>query len=324
MKKLFIYSLPRSGSTLIQKYLYRNNEVSTISEPWVLLPLYYMFKNGKVFSEYEHHLFMRSFSDLSVQGYDSKIIKASFIKAASDVYYKYVCDSSAKVFIDKTPRYSIICNEIINDFPEDYHILLFRHPLSCVSSMVNTFCNGNWGLYRFNVDLFLGLIKLNYLLTNKMKYPNLQVLRYEDFIANPEFYYESICTNLNLDSKNKVEMHVKPLFGTLGDPIGEKKFGTKVFNQKSEYSWSASFNTVYRRWWAKKLLKNIGEDSFLLMGYDFKKTIKSISGGNYSLIQELKDFPHIILGFMHRYTGLYVTYVKLKSVFRGVETFGER
>jgi len=324
MKKLFIYSLPRAGSTLLQKYLYRNNEMSTISEPWILLPIYYMFKHGKVFSEYEHHLFMRSFIDLEKQGIDKGKLSSEMIKAFAEVYYNSVADPAAKVFIDKTPRYSVICHEIINDFSDDYHIVLFRHPLSCVSSMIKTFGGGNWCLYRFEIDLFLGLPNMIQAAKNENGCENLLIIRYEDFVSDPEDYYQSICSMLDLDAENKVELHENPLQGTLGDPVGEKKFGAKVGNQNSEYSWNASFNTLYRRWWAKMFLQEIGEESFTLMGYDITKTRDSINTSKYSFIQELKDIPFILLAFIHRHTGVYVTYVKLKRAFKGIRNFGER
>jgi len=304
MKKLFIYSLPRAGSTLLQKYLYRNNDVSTISEPWVLMPIYYMFKLDRVFSEYEHHLFMRSYNDLEKQGVDNKSLSREMIKASAEVYYKAVADSSAKVFIDKTPRYSVICHDVINDFTDDYHIVLFRHPLSCVSSMIKTFGGGNWSLYRFEIDLFLGLSNMVQAAKNKKPHTNLLVIRYEDFVSDPESYYQSICSMLGLDAENKADLHEKPLSGTLGNPDGEKKFGTKVGNKDSEHQWGRAFNTLYRRRWAKKFLQEIGEESFALMGYDINKTRDSINTSKYSFIQELKDIPFILLAFVHRHVTL--------------------
>ncbi len=324
MRKLFIYSLPRSGSTLFQKYLYRNDDVSTISEPWILLPIYYIFKNKKVFSEYEQHLFLRSFNDLDMQGVNKNDLLSEIIKAASETYYRNVAPNDSKVFIDKTPRYSVICNEVIRDFKEDFHVLLFRHPLSCVSSMVKTFGNGNWCLYRFDIDLFLGLPNLIKAAKDQNMYDNLLVVKYEDFVSDPEYYYQLICSIFNLVPNNKCNLHDKQLTGSLGDPVGEKKFGTDIGNINNEYSWGKSFNTIYRRWWAKKYLQKIGEDGFLLMGYDYQKTNETISMSKYSIAQEIKDLPFILLGFIHKYTGLYVTYVKIRGLFQGKQVFGER
>ena len=324
MKKIFIYSLPRAGSTFLQKYLFRNNGVSTISEPWILLPMYYMFKSGKVFSEYVHRLFLRSFSDLDGQGIDSCLLRKEMILAASKVYYSSVADSSAKVFIDKTPRYAIICQDIANDFKDDIHVILFRHPLSCVSSMIKTFGDGNWCLYKFEIDLYLGLREMILLADSKENYKNLLVIRYEDFVSNPEDFYKIVCELANLDPNDKTNLHEKPLLGTLGDPVGEKKFGEKVGNINSEYQWAATFNTIYRKWWAKRLVKQLGEERFKSMGYDIQKTREVIKIIDYSLIQEIKDIPYIIMAFLHRHTGIYVTYVKFKSLINKERTFGER
>jgi len=283
-----------------------------------------MFRNESVISEYEHHLFMRSYDDLEKEGIDKDGLSSALINAVSEVYYQRVSTPSAKVFIDKTPRYSVICNEIIKDFSNDYHILLFRHPLACVSSMINTFGGGNWCLYRFDIDIFLGLPNLIKAAENHQDLKNLSIVRYEDFVANPESYYQFICSELDVDPENKVALHEKPLAGTLGDPVGEKRFGKQVVSPASDDLWNVSFNTFYRRWWAKNLLRIIGKESFALMGYDFSESMNSIGSSNYSIIQEIRDIPFVVLGFIHRHTGIYVTYVKIKRSFSGAHNFGGR
>jgi hypothetical protein len=321
MRKLFVYSLPRSGSTLFQKYIYRNKDVATVAESWILLPLYYMFKRDKTFSEYEHTLFNRAYDDLRLLGVDVKNLSSTLIKSFSETYYSEV-SFGAKVFIDKTPRYSIICLEIIRDFPEDQHVILFRHPLSCVSSMVETFGRGSWCLYRFDVDLLLGLE--NMIQAAKICSSNVGVIRYEDFVSTPDLYYARFCEELGLDPENTVELHSRELKGTMGDPLGENKFGSKVGNVGDMYSWSKSFNTIYRRIWAKRFVKNIGRADFRLMGYDYDETLINIYKSKYSLIREVLDFPHILLCYFHRVTGLYVTYIKLKNIFKKNRVFGFR
>ncbi|MBA3701438.1 MAG: sulfotransferase [Rubrobacteraceae bacterium] len=41
---LFLLSLPRSGSTLAQRFLAAHDAIATASEPWILLPYFYTLR----------------------------------------------------------------------------------------------------------------------------------------------------------------------------------------------------------------------------------------------------------------------------------------
>ena len=66
----------------------------------------------------------------------------------------------ARYFLDKTPRYHLIAGEIINLFPDAKFVFLWRHPLSLVASIIETFGYGHWQLYDYKVDLFDGFENL--------------------------------------------------------------------------------------------------------------------------------------------------------------------
>lgn len=324
MKILYILSLPRSGSTLLQKYLARNTSIYTISEPWIALPLSYLFKEDKVFSEYEHHLFLRSYNDLRKQNINIENLSNKIFRTAIDEYYKGISPENVKVLIDKTPRYSIICSELFSVYKDATYILLLRHPLSCISSMVNTFGNGNWCMYRFDTDVNLGLFKLLDLYTNNHDKENLITIKYEDFVKEPEIFYNKICTYVDVDPYKKCTLAEVKLAGSLGDPTGEKKYGGSVGGQGKENSWSPCFNTVYRRLWAKSYLNKIGKARFNSLGYNFEESQLYIYKNQYSLKQEIKDIPHIILFYLHKYTGAYVTFTKLLNMKKRLKVFGVR
>ena len=49
---IFIFSLPRAGSTLIQRVLMSNKDICSVAEPWILLPQIYALKGEGSLSEY--------------------------------------------------------------------------------------------------------------------------------------------------------------------------------------------------------------------------------------------------------------------------------
>jgi len=64
IKPIFVFSLPRSGSTLMQRILGSSTEISTVSEPWILLPLFYALKKEGVYAEYGHDVLVDAVEDL--------------------------------------------------------------------------------------------------------------------------------------------------------------------------------------------------------------------------------------------------------------------
>ena len=53
---IFVFSLPRSGSTLLQRVLMSHNDISSVAEPWILLPQIYSLKKEGTLSEYSPKL----------------------------------------------------------------------------------------------------------------------------------------------------------------------------------------------------------------------------------------------------------------------------
>ena len=54
MKPLYLFSLPRSGSTLTKRMLGSHPEITTTSEPAILLPSLYSLRHRGVMAEYDH------------------------------------------------------------------------------------------------------------------------------------------------------------------------------------------------------------------------------------------------------------------------------
>ena len=52
IRPIFIFSLPRAGSTLVQRVLAAHDDIATTSEPWILLPFLFSTKEQGVYAEY--------------------------------------------------------------------------------------------------------------------------------------------------------------------------------------------------------------------------------------------------------------------------------
>src|SRR3712207_7451790 len=60
---LFLFSLPRSGSTLAQRILAAHEPIATASEPWILLPYLYTLREHGVYAEYNHRILVQAVED---------------------------------------------------------------------------------------------------------------------------------------------------------------------------------------------------------------------------------------------------------------------
>ena len=219
MKPIFIFSLPRSGSSLLQKLILTSKSVSTVSETWILLPLFYGMKGYSRFNEYDDTIVQRALEEINKS---KGVSTESLLRKLSTSIYENLNTDGKKFFLDKTPRYYYIIDDIINVFQNDAkYIFLFRNPYHIVDSLLNTWGNyGNVG--DNNRDIIDGsnrmaiayekhsdkALKISYeLLTSE----TLSVTReIEEFLG------------LSLDTENFSNSKL----GALGDPTGVAKYNS--------------------------------------------------------------------------------------------------
>ena len=270
VKPIFIFSLPRAGSTLLQRLLSLHESIDTQAEPWLALPVFFALKDAGVSSIYGHRV-----SSSAINGY------VNSLPGGRDAYYKSAANflndlydrgssENALYFIDKTPRYHLIVEEIISAFPDAKIIFLWRNPLSIVSSMIKTWGRGKWGLYLFHVDLYSGIDSL----VNACRHHKNNIsVRYEDLINTPEDEIKRIMEYLDLEYEPSLLDRFKDA-KTIdspgrGDPTGQYKYNS--VSTKSAGSWKKVMSNVYRKSWGKKYLNWIGEDRMNVMGYDLNE-----------------------------------------------------
>lgn len=298
---LFLFSLPRSGSTLLQRVLASHEKIETKAEPWFLLPMFYAARENGVYAEYSHRGAFIALRDYTDELPNQKDDYFEAVRQAAYVLYNKALESpeTTRFFLDKTPRYSLISEEIIQTFPEAKYIILWRNPLSVVTSIVETWGKGLWDLDNYKVDVFLGQMSL--LKTYEKHRGNLLAIQYESFIEAPLVELEKIGSYLGIEfSEAEISAFSDMVFeGKMGD-----QKGTQCYNAVSSQSldkWKATVCNPWRKRWCKKYLFWLGEERLKVMGYDINV-----------LYSELDEIP---LGF--RYLGRDL-FLALYSVFYSV------
>ncbi|MCS3956546.1 hypothetical protein GGP81_003088 [Salinibacter ruber] len=136
---VFVACQPRSGSTLLQRMLGTHPEVHTVSEPWLMLPPVYVMRSDGVKAEYGAglaHEGLQTFIEDLPAGLEDYV--EGLRQMYGYLYGRMLDATSARIFLDKTPRYYLILPELRRIFPEARFILLHRHPMAVLSSILRT------------------------------------------------------------------------------------------------------------------------------------------------------------------------------------------
>ncbi len=274
---VFLISLPRSGSTLLQRILAGHADIETTSESWLLLPQLYALREDGVFSEYSHITSSRAISDFCECLPDKKNTYLKIIRGAVISCYEASRKKNARFYLEKTPRNNLVLEEIVSMFPESKYIFLWRNPAAIVASMINSFSNGKWGIYRQEIDLYKGLE--NMLDAERLNIKYRYDLKYEDLVVSPSMIAKEIFDFLDLPF-DKLHLSDTPLQGRMGDKSGIKEYPR--VSSLSLDKWKCSFSNGLRKRWLKRYLNNIGQENLSAMGYsksDLMKDISSIDTG---------------------------------------------
>ena len=215
---IFIFSLPRSGSTLLQKIIASSVDVSTSSEPWILLPLIYSQKKEGSITEYSHKNAQNALNDV-IDGLKSNAVDYNtLLKKYILSVYEGLSNENSKYFLDKTPRYYLIIDEIRELFPKAKFIFLFRNPLSIYASIIERH-KGLKSIYSKNIDLQSGF---DLLADGYVKHQSDSLkLNYDEIVNNPDKCINEIEGYLGIKISDTIvnDLSKVKLKGQMGDPI---------------------------------------------------------------------------------------------------------
>ncbi|MDX8410933.1 MAG: sulfotransferase [Mariprofundaceae bacterium] len=285
---IFIFSLPRSGSTLLQRLLATHDQVSTASEPWLLLPCLYALREKGAYAEYGHRSAAEAISDFCTLLPHGRLDYLEAVRKFSlDIYCK-ASSSNAKYFVDKTPRYHLIVDDIINAFPDGKFIFLWRHPLSVAASIIETWGGGKWNLFGYKVDLYSGLENLVEAHTN---YQDRAIsLCYEDVVVGKAGVYDRLFDYLGLEYGDVLLKQFAgiDLSGRMGDVTGRARY--QSVSSDPLLKWRETMANPVRTAWCRRYLNWIGEDRLAAMGYELQamqEEVAQIHGRHSGVVSDL-------------------------------------
>jgi hypothetical protein len=275
---IFLLSLPRSGSTLMQRILASHPEIATAPEPWVLLPLVFAMRERGAWARYGHvpaARAVREFAARLPKGDEDYVVE---VRRFVSALYGKASDKPARYFLDKTPRYHFIAQELRRIFPDARLVFLWRNPLSVAASIVETWGNGKWRPDRWKVDLLEG--PRNLVAAYEREAEDACAVRYEDLIRDPLREWPRVFGYLGLEFDASF-VETLPSVGSpprMGDRTGSERY--RSLSKEPLDKWRGVLASPVRKRWCRSYLLRIGDRALRLMGYDLE-----------SLLAELDELP---------------------------------
>jgi hypothetical protein len=261
---IFLFSTARCGSTLLQRILGSYSEIATVSEPWLLIPLVYALRTRGVYAEYEHGTLVRAMEDFCAELPGGREDFQAEVRRLVTRLYAYSFEPQHRYFLDKTPPYFFIVDEIFELFPEAKFVFLWRNPLAVAASLAE-WPQRNWGgLYREN--LFYGLANL--ISAYHSNAERACAVRFEDYVTGDDQTWHRLMGYLELPFRPESlsEFSTVTLGGRMGDKSGSGLY--QALSQEPLTKWHKTLANPLRKEAARRYLSWIGRERLAIMGYD--------------------------------------------------------
>ena len=269
---IFLISAPRSGSTLLQKLLVTSENINTAAEPWWLLPLL-RYKSNQGYESYNKRIASKAIEDFDeyVNRKTGSSLDNEIAKMVQAVYGSLAPDSG--YFLDKTPRYYLIIDELRELFPQAKFIFLIRNPLEILASKLSSHNGTFHAFYKYKIDLYESVNSITNSLHNRED--NIFHLDYNELIVSESKCVMKLSSFLHLNDIDSTKINQVEVDGIMGDP----KAMTQNEGIRLEKSfWHNAIDSPVKYLVFKKIFSAIPDDYFHFSGTskssvknDFKK-----------------------------------------------------
>jgi hypothetical protein len=291
---IFLISQPRSGSTLLQLMLSGSPEIATTSEPWIALHPIFALHDGAIDPQYGANVAKRALLDfLKESGAGIDFYKEQISSLLRALYNQAIRHQGKRYFLDKTPRYYTIIDDLHELFPGAKFLILFRNPLAILSSVLNTWVKDDYSLLVNNFDdLMIAPHKLVKFFNGHQN--RCIKIQYEELVLKPEIIMKEICLFLGIQySENMIE------YG--GRLNAEWKFGDQVGirtstrpNIEAVDKWNDGFKQPQDKLLACSYIESLGEKLIKNMGYDYNELKSSTSLPSSDSMENIPSWSTVI------------------------------
>jgi hypothetical protein len=265
---IFLISQPKAGSTLLQRLLAGHPDIQTSAETWLMLNPVYGLRSSGINTEYNARWAaesIREFLDYYADGEET--YREGVRRFAESIYGSVLAKSGKRYFLDKTPRYTMIVDELYRLFPAAKYVILLRNPLAILNSELDTYVKGDWPiLAEFRPDLLNAPLRL--IEAREQLGDAAFEIRYEDLVSAPEESIEALCSYLGISfHKDMLDYADTPApKGRMNDPVGIHRHTRP--STASLGKWKAMREDPQLRHFAVSYVDALGDATLAALGYD--------------------------------------------------------
>lgn len=271
---IFLISLPRSGSTLLQRMLATSETIAGANEPWFLLPLWAMRQRPAARAGYSHQTAVEGFNDLLSNLPDGDASYRAAVRAFAMRIYEELAHGRP-YFLDKTPRYYLLVDFLRQVFPDARFIFLVRNPLSVLASIIQTWYKGHFMWFDHWIDWKQGHACMAEAI--KARRESDLVVHYEDLVRTPQPVLQALCAGLGIafDPAMITDYKAKDWKGRLADPTGIQNYAG--VSDASLDKWTEFFSSRYRRRAAARMLEDLDREDLRILGYETERLLATLN-----------------------------------------------
>lgn len=172
---------------MVQAVLSQAPEIATRSEPWLQLAAVPYDRPDLFRSVFDWELCMRAIDSVGAASENRKALSDAVHGCLDIIYGSQTRPAETRLFLDKTPRYYLVLDELYARYPSARFLLLFRNLPSVLSSIRKTWfsdCKA-WELDFHAVDLIEGPRLMSAFSNRHRRSQNVMTLDYESILEDP-------------------------------------------------------------------------------------------------------------------------------------------
>lgn len=281
----------------------------------MLLPYFYALRDKGVYSEYSHQITSWAIQDFCRELPGGMNDCLAEIREMALRLYGRLTQGKSRYFLDKAALYHLIVDEIIQTFDEGKFIFLWRNPLAIIASFMDSWENGRWNIYHYEISLYRGLANLT---AAYEKYSDrVCAIRFEDVVNRGPSTWSGVFNYLDLEFMpdiltdfTKVRLH-----GRVGDQWGIRQY--KTLSTIPLDKWKLSLGNPLRKRWCRRYLMWLGKERLAMMGYDQDELLDQLDSLPFSLNHMGSDLVRFPLGSVYRVLELRMLKNKLEAARSG-------
>jgi hypothetical protein len=272
---------------MFQLMLSGSKDIATTAEPWIALhPVSAIAESGED-AAYGADLARAALFDfLKAIGKDIDYYKNQTGVFLQSLYDQALMYLGKPYFLDKTPRYYYIFEELAQIFPSAKFIILLRNPLAVLNSILDTWVKDDIPyLANFMDDLNLAPRKLVDGLQKNSE--RCLVVHYEELVTAPETVLQATCKFLRIEYSKEMLCYgrrLNPDWKT-GDPVGVYRFNRP--NKESLEKWKKAFKSEQQKVLAHSYLDSLGAYLLDELGYSYEDLKSSIPLPDLKTVDDL-------------------------------------